>query len=246
LTADGRSEPGPSAGAAARPPGAALIALYPAAWRRRYGDELESLLEQGGLGVRDRLDLIRGAVDAHLHPNQPSVLPVIAALTAGALFTAHAIALASQPAPLDWPGYLIDALPLALLGVALLLPSMVGLWLRLGDADGALGRLGIVIALAGHGAWFAALVAAALAIDYGPLTAAAATVAMVGTSMLGLALAGSGAAMLGGLLVGAALAGVAPPTPGWPLFGVAWSAIGFRLLLDFRRRLQDEGGPLHA
>jgi len=246
LTADGRSESGPLTGVAPRPPGAALIALYPAAWQRRYGEELESLLELGGLSLRDPLDLIRGAIDAHLHPSQPSALPVIAALTAGALFTAHAIALASQPVPLDWPGYLLDALPLAVLGVALLLPSVVGLWLKLGDADGALGRLGIVIALAGHGAWLVAIVAAALAIEYGPLTAAAATVAMAGTAMLGLALAGNGLAMLGGLLVGAALAGVAPPALGWPLFGAAWSAIGFRLLLDFRRRLQDEGGPLHA
>lgn len=232
--------------AAGRRPGAALVALYPAAWRRRYGEELVSVLGMGGIGVRDRLDLIRGAVDAHLHPGAPSVVPVIAALTAGALSTAHAIALASQPAPLDWPGYLQDALPLALLGVALLLPSLVGLWLRLGDADGILGRLGIVIALAGHGAWFAALVAAALGVEYGPLTAVAATVAMVGTAMLALALAGGGSAMLGVLLVLAALAGVAPPALGWPLFGVAWSTIGFVLLLDFRRRLQDSGGPLRA
>jgi hypothetical protein len=229
-----------------RPPGAGLVALYPAAWQRRYGEELESLIELGGIGLRDRLDLIRGAVDAHLHPSEPSVLPVIATLTAGALFTAHAIALASQPTPLDWPGYLQDALPLALLGVALLLPSLVVLWLKLGDADGILGRLGIVIALAGHGAWLSALVAAALGIEYGPLTAAAATMAMVGTAMLGLALAGSRGGMLGGLLVLAALAGVAPPALGWPLFSAAWSSVGFLLLLDLRRRLQDPGGPLRA
>lgn len=246
MTAAERPHPGPSASRAARSPGAALIALYPAAWQRRYGDELASHLEAGGLSLRDRLDLVRGALDAHLHPNDPSMVPVVSALTAGALATAHAIALAVQPVPVDWPGYLADALPLALLGVALLLPSVVGLWLRLGDSDGVFGRLGIVIALAGHAAWLAALAAALLRIEYGPLTAVAATVAMLGTALLGVALAGRRAAMLGALLVVAALAGVAPPALGWPLFAAAWSAIGFRLLLDLRRRGMDAGGSLHA
>ena len=236
MTAVGRS----------RPPGAVLIALYPRDWRRRYGEELAALLETGGLSAWDRIDMIRGAVDAHLHPSQPSMLPVVAAVGAGGLASAHAIALAAQPTPLDWPGYFIDALPLAILAVALLVPSVIGLWLRLGDADGVLGRLGIVVALAGHGAWLVALVAAALHIEYGPLTALAATVAMVGSAMLGIALAGSGAAVLGVLLVGAALAGVAPSALGWPLFAAAWSAIGFRLLLDARGRLERSTGSRHA
>jgi hypothetical protein len=246
VTAAEGARPEPSASRSTRPAGAALIALYPAAWQRRYGDELFAHLEAGGLSPRDRLDLLRGALDAHLHPSRPSMLPVISALTAGALATAHAIALAAQPVPLDWPGYLADALPLALLGVALLLPAVVALWLRLGDADGVLGRLGVVIALAGHCAWLVALAAAALQIEYGPLTAAAATVAMLGTALLGVALAGRRAALLGALLVVAALAGVAPPALGWPVFAGAWSAIGFRLLLDARRRGMNAGRSLHA
>jgi hypothetical protein len=229
-------------------PGTGLIALYPAAWQRRYGDELAALLEDRGLGWRDRLDLLRGAVDAHLHPEAPSIVPVVGALTGGALATAHALALAAQPVPLDWPGYLIDALPVAIVGVAALLPALAGLWLRVGDADGAFGRLGIVIAIAGHLAWLAALVAAALQVEYGPLTAVAATVGMVGTALLGVALAGARSMLLGALLGAAALAGVAPPALGWPLFGAAWSVIGFRLLIDYRRRQDDlaraGGGPL--
>lgn len=246
MTAVGRSEPGSSAGAAQRLPGAALIALYPGAWRRRYGDELAALLESGGLSARDRIDLIRGAIDAHLHPSRPSMLPVAAAIGAGGLATAHAIALAAQPTPLDWPGYFIDALPVAILAVALLLPSVIGLWLRLGDSDGVFGRLGVVVALAGHGAWLVALAAAALQVEYGPVTAVAATVAMAGSAMLGIALAGRGAAMLGALLVVAALAGVAPSALGWPLFAGAWSAIGFRLLLDARGRLEGPTGSRYA
>lgn len=242
MTATGRSErtpPGP-----VRRPGAVFIALYPARWRRRYGDELAAVLEQIELTVRDRIDLARGALDAHLHPPRPSVLPVVSALSAGALALAHAVAIAAQPTPPDWPGYLLDALPLAIGAVALLIPSVVGIWLRLGDRDRdrRLRRLGILIALAGHAAWLVALVAAMLELHYGALTAVASTAAMVGSAILGLALAGGGARILGVLLVVASLAGVAPPAVGWPLFGAAWSAIGFSLLGDYRQRLDRPDG----
>jgi hypothetical protein len=44
----------------------ALVRLYPRAWRARYGDEMLAVLEQHGTGWRTRLDLLRGALDAHL------------------------------------------------------------------------------------------------------------------------------------------------------------------------------------
>jgi len=40
-----------------------LIRLYPAWWRRRYGRELEALLEDSGSGWRDVWDLFRGAME---------------------------------------------------------------------------------------------------------------------------------------------------------------------------------------
>ncbi|MBF8289574.1 MAG: hypothetical protein HW391_542 [Chloroflexi bacterium] len=46
----------------------ALIRLYPAAWRARYGPELEDLAALRPLGVRGSIDVVRGAADAHLHP----------------------------------------------------------------------------------------------------------------------------------------------------------------------------------
>lgn len=49
----------------------ALLRLYPRAWRERYGDELAALLEDQPATLLDRLDLIRGAVDARLHPQVP-------------------------------------------------------------------------------------------------------------------------------------------------------------------------------
>jgi hypothetical protein len=222
-----------------------IVALYPRAWRARYGDELEALLEAGSIGLRDWIDLLRGALDAHLHPARPSRLPVVAALTASALVTAHAIVLAAQPVPLDWPGYLEEALPLVILAVVALLPAIVGLWLKLGDADGALGRLGILVAVGGHLAWLVALLAAAMRVDYGPLTAIAATVAMAGTAALGIALAGRARLPLGVLLSGAALAGVAPPALGWPLFAVAWTAVAATLVVQFARG-DAPRGPLVA
>jgi hypothetical protein len=35
------------------------VALYPRAWRARYGDELEALLDVAPPGLRDRFDLLR-------------------------------------------------------------------------------------------------------------------------------------------------------------------------------------------
>lgn len=221
---------------------ARYVGLYPRAWRDRYGDELEELLETGAIDVRTRLDLLRGAVDAHLHPARRSPLPVVAALTASALATAHAIVLAAQPVATDWPGYLEDSLPLIIGAVAALVPVAVGLWLKLGDADGALGRVGLVLGVSGHVVWLAALLAAAAHLAYGPITAAAATTAMAGTAALGMALVGRGRATLGILVAGAALAGLAPPALGWPLFAAAWTAVALALVADFSTST-DAGGP---
>jgi hypothetical protein len=45
-----------------------LIRLYPGAWRRRYESEFLSLLAERPPTLRDGLDIVRGALDAHLHP----------------------------------------------------------------------------------------------------------------------------------------------------------------------------------
>jgi hypothetical protein len=45
-----------------------LLWLYPRAWRRCYGPEMEALLEETKLTPAVLLDLVRGALDAHLHP----------------------------------------------------------------------------------------------------------------------------------------------------------------------------------
>ena len=45
-----------------------LLSLYPKAWRDRYGEEMRSLLEQTPPSTAATLDLLRGALAAHLRP----------------------------------------------------------------------------------------------------------------------------------------------------------------------------------
>jgi hypothetical protein len=49
-----------------------LIALYPAAWRARYGDEFGELLASRPRSPREWIDIVLGAADAHLHPQVPA------------------------------------------------------------------------------------------------------------------------------------------------------------------------------
>jgi hypothetical protein len=45
-----------------------IVRLYPAAWRERYEPEFVELLATRPPGLMDGVDIIRGALDAHLHP----------------------------------------------------------------------------------------------------------------------------------------------------------------------------------
>jgi hypothetical protein len=45
-----------------------LLRLYPTAWRERYLAEVSDLLAERPPTLRDQLDLIRGAIDARIHP----------------------------------------------------------------------------------------------------------------------------------------------------------------------------------
>jgi len=45
-----------------------LVALYPRTWRDRYEDEFLALLSERPPDQVDRIDIVRGAVDARLHP----------------------------------------------------------------------------------------------------------------------------------------------------------------------------------
>ena len=44
-----------------------ILRLYPSAWRERYQEEMESILEERPSGPFEMADLLLGALDAHLH-----------------------------------------------------------------------------------------------------------------------------------------------------------------------------------
>jgi len=213
---------------ARHPAGARLLRLYPGPWRRRYGDEVLAYLEERRIGRRDRLDLVRGALDARLH--HPSRVPAVAALAAGGLWTVAAAVVAAQPVPPDWPGYLLETLPLATLGVALAGLAMIGCWARGSDAAGRAGTLAIALATVGHVAWVIALVVAWSGAGYGAVTMAAQATGAAGAVLVGLVLLRAGDERIGSVLV------VAPALMlfGWPVawlgFGLGWTLVGMLLL----------------
>lgn len=45
-----------------------LVALYPPGWRARYEDEFLALLSERPPDPLDRIDIVRGAIDARIHP----------------------------------------------------------------------------------------------------------------------------------------------------------------------------------
>jgi len=47
-----------------------LLAVYPAGWRRRYGEEFRAVLESRPLGPFDVADVLLGALDARLLPHR--------------------------------------------------------------------------------------------------------------------------------------------------------------------------------
>ncbi|MBV9809936.1 MAG: hypothetical protein JO286_22330 [Solirubrobacterales bacterium] len=64
----GSSPAGSSGGAAAAWLARHTLRLYPLAYQRRYGDEMRALLEDSPARPRTVLDLLRGALLAHLRP----------------------------------------------------------------------------------------------------------------------------------------------------------------------------------
>jgi hypothetical protein len=211
-----------------RPAGAGLLRLYPGAWRERYEAEVLALLEQARLGRRARLDLVRGALDARLHT--PSRAPAVAALLSGAMWTIAGVAIVGQPAPPDWPGYLIDVLPLTIVAVVAGLVAIIGCWARRSDGGGRLGAVGALIALAGHVGWALALVATLLQGGSSLLIVACQAVALTGCVLVGLLLVRSEDLPIGAaILLASAIMFFGWPAA-WLGFGLAWTIVGVLLL----------------
>lgn len=128
-----------------------LVGLYPADWQARYGPEFEAILQARPPGARDRVDIVRGAIDARLHPQVPgtgdlspaphpvSVLPGVL-LAMGGLSWAIASAIVAT-ARISASGYLDAGAALAFMIAAIILIPL-GSSIALGDLPSAVARRG--------------------------------------------------------------------------------------------------------
>jgi len=221
----------------------AMLRLYPAAWRRRYGPEMAGLLAERPLTMADRLDLLRGAADAHLHPATPSRLPAIAALLAGAVWVVVGLTILAQPLPPDWPSFLAQIIPLAWIGSVVTLLAALGIWARIGDGMPALARVVALLLVLGHVAWAIGLALAFQGIEYGLTTAITQTAAAAGIVALALALSRTEDWWIALLLLVAGTALLVPHVASWLVVGLAWTGIGLvRAAQHLRRRPQRAAG----
>jgi hypothetical protein len=142
-----------------------LIRLYPRAWRARYEAEMLEVLAERPLTLGGRIDLVRAAVDAHLHPQLRWTGPApIRALTADearllrnlgratvagvVLWIAGLLVAVEGPVVADEHGSYRDgtaAVPFLFLAGLLLAGGLFGHVVRLADAAGT-GRLAAAVA----------------------------------------------------------------------------------------------------
>ncbi len=228
-----------------------LIRLYPQAWRDRYETEILDLLAERPGSVRDAVNLVRGAVDAHLHPNVSVVapepgpwthrLPGLLALAAGLMVTFATLSISAGAGP-DW-GVAGNLLGIAFL---LMLVSLPGEYLAPYGRQMALAFSCIVVGVVSASAtnWWQPAILMAIGAEVAALSgllAVAAIRAGVGSGWRWLLVQ---AGVLGPLAIvagitalrewtGIALVDVAARTTalfGLP-YGLAWLVVGLRMMV---------------
>jgi hypothetical protein len=200
------------------------LRLYPRDWRARYAAELAELLEERPFDRRARLDLLSGALDAHLHPLAPPNVGLLAPVVAGMAWIVAGGVTLIEPVPPDWPGYLVWTLPLGLIGALAALRVVLTVGRRSGlRAPGATGAT-ILLTVAAYAFWIAVLVVAIAGGPYGAITAAAQSIAAVGTVAMGLLrwLVGDHPMAEAVLIAGGAM--LVPSPAAWLVAGAAWLA----------------------
>lgn len=236
-----------------------LIRLYPQPWRDRYEAEVLDLLAERPVSVRDAVDLVRGAADAHLHqPGRAPMpwtwrLPGLIALVAGCLVSLFVLLVSSQSGP-DW-------------GLAGSFPGMALMLMLVSLPGDYLGRERRALTVGGA-AFCACIVAANILGPGGPSVAFAIVASLLALSgplaMAGLR-AGIGARgrwvfVLAGVFAplavmavitvvrewtGVALVDVAARTTalfGLP-YGLAWLCVGCRMLIRGSETIVDPPAP---
>jgi len=216
--------------------GAGWLRLYPRDWRARYEAEMLAVLEARPPDWRMRLDLARGAFDAHVHPGQPPPVPLAAAVLGGIAWIVAGLASALQPVRPDWPGFLLETLPLGLLGAIAAFRTVLAVGRRSGveaphGTDVALG-----LAIVAHATWILVLALATVGGPYGAITGAGQSIAAVATVAVGLVRwkAGDHPIAEAVLIAGAAM--LVPSPAAWLVAGGAWIALAASALRPLRMR----------
>jgi hypothetical protein len=229
-----------------RSTGRTLLALYPRWWRDRYGEEIAVILEARPPDLAARIDLLRGAFDAHLGGPDPGSAPrraTAAALIAGGAWTIAGVASVGSPTPPDWPGYLVSTLPVALLGVATSLVAIIPMSRLAWSSNRPSLEVAIVGTVAGYLFWAAALLVAVIGGPYGAVTAIAQSLAAIATVGMGLVLLRAGAHPVGEILLVEGAVMLLPTPAGWVVAGALWTGLGLWQIVAARSG-DVPGGPL--
>lgn len=211
-----------------RPVTSRLLRAYPRWWRDRYADEVSAILDARPPDLRDRLDLVRGAFDAHLSGSElgASRRVIAASLVAGGAWTIAGVASIAGPTPPDWPGYLAATLPVAFAGSLAILVASFGAARLAWSSSGPTVELAVVASVIGHLLWALALGVAAVGGPYGAVTAIAQSLAALATVGVGLVLLRAGVRPVGEAVVVAGAAFLLPTPAAWLVVGASWTAIG--------------------
>ena len=184
-----------------------------------------AVLEDRVIDLRTRLDLVRGALDAHLHPIEAPATPVVASVIAGVAWIVAGFAAATEPLLPDWPGFLVETLPIGLIGAVTGGRVLLAVGRRSGLGGPRGTGLALAIAIFGHGLLILTLVVALLGGTYGAITGAALSIAGIGTVLVGLIRARADDHPASEALAIAGAAMLIPSPVAWPLAGVAWIAL---------------------
>jgi hypothetical protein len=213
----------------------ALLRLYPRAWRARYGAELEDLVAHRPLGLGGAIDLARGALDAHLHPElvDPVAAENLAGVTAvsperyedlrvarrlgrgawfgSALWVAGLVIAASGPIVYDTRGSYRDGaagMPFILVAGVLLAAGLLGQLVRL-PRGSRMARAGAIAAVIAWPIWsLAPWNMVFLVVGLAGVSALAVGARLAGAWSTGAALAAVGSAVGAGTLMAVSLFGV--------------------------------------
>jgi hypothetical protein len=221
-----------------------LVGLYPAAWRARYGDELLELISERPPVARDVIDIVRGAIDAHLSPQ------LAGPPTRRAAISQRLAGVAAVAGGLVWcAAYLGPGLrqndeaigSLVIVAFALMALSLPGTYMaRYGRqlaGGGSAAIASLVVVFGGILPWGILLTVPVVALvgilGAGSLALAGARAGLSAPGRWRLLAIGFGVPLTGAIVVSMGLLGfgdsVAPAVAAALPFGAAWIALGARM-----------------